>query len=186
MRDLLVNTITDGQQIVSDPTCEQQAAALLSRVYYLRFARPRTEPVLQTPDIRLALFDIERGLNKDIISCEDAMAALNLISVVLFDGGSGQWPHYLAIASGYARARMRGLYRNADGLEELRKLSEKEAFIVKTAIWFEVLASVTIKRKPLLMDIIKRLFKPRQSGIEELSMSPSTPLDILLISSRWC
>jgi hypothetical protein len=170
IRNLIANTIIDGQQIVSNPTNEQAAAALLSHVFYLRFSRPRTELVLEAPDIRLKLIDIERELYKDMVSCENAMAALHLISVVLFDGGTGQWRDYLNIASKFVRARMGGLHHNVNGLEELRKLSEKEAFIVKTAIWFEVLATVTTGEKLQLADIIKQLFKPQQSRIEELGM----------------
>ncbi|XP_006459068.1 hypothetical protein AGABI2DRAFT_191136 [Agaricus bisporus var. bisporus H97] len=131
IRDHIVNTIINNLPYISDPTSEQQAAALLSRVYFQRFARPGNELVLQIPDIRLQLHEVENALNRnggEGGSAEDAMAALHLVSVVLFDGGCGAWIHYLDIAARYVRGKMRGT-TNMGGLAALRKLSEKEAFI---------------------------------------------------------
>ncbi|EKM78083.1 hypothetical protein AGABI1DRAFT_101348 [Agaricus bisporus var. burnettii JB137-S8] len=177
IRDHIVNTIINNLPYISDPTSEQQAAALLSRVYFQRFARPGNELVLQIPDIRLQLLEVENALNRnggEGGSAEDAMAALHLVSVVLFDGGCGAWRHYLDIAARYVRGKMRGRRGNMGGLEALRKLSEKEAFIVKTAIWFDVLASVTTGEEPKLMTIVRSLFEPGQSGIEEVDISSSS------------
>lgn len=176
IRNHIASTITN-EQLVCQPTSEQQAAALLSRVFFLRFARPHNELVLQTPDVRLQLLDVERTLHKDNLSSEDAMAALHLVSVILFDGGHGRWQQYLEIAAVYVRSKMRGLHQNMNALEELRKLSEKEAFIVKTAIWFDVLASVTTRKAPLLLNIVKLLFKPGQSRLEELSSTAAAYRD---------
>ncbi|KXN88625.1 Transcriptional regulatory protein pro-1 [Leucoagaricus sp. SymC.cos] len=168
IRNHIVTTIDAAEKL----TCEQQAAALLSRVHFLRFARPTNQMVLQCEtDVRLQLHEIENALQGTMtLRPEGAMAALHLISVILFDGGhSGSWFKYLNIAALYVKEKMRGLTRINNGIEELRKLGEKEAFIVKTSIWFDVLASVTTGDYPLLLDVVRSLFKPGQSGLMELS-----------------
>ncbi|KAF5359684.1 hypothetical protein D9756_003089 [Leucocoprinus leucothites] len=168
IRDYIANTITSEEL-----TSEQQAAALLSRVHFLRFSRPPEQLVLQSDtNVRLQLFEVENLLNQSASSpkSEDAMAALHLISVILFDGGySGKWREYLTFAANYVKGKMRGMTKFNNGIEELRKLDDKDAFIVKTAIWFDVLASVTTNEPPFLMDIVRSLFKPNQSGLTELS-----------------
>jgi hypothetical protein len=170
IRDQIANTIGATED---ELTCEQEAAALLSQVHYLRFVYAPDQMVLRNAtDVRLQLYKIENALNSDQVSTkpEGAMAALHLISVILFDGGhSGKWLQYLQIAATYVKNKMHGLSRFKNAIEELRRLNDKEAFIVKTAIWFDVLASVTTQEMPLLLDIIRLLFKPNQSGLAELS-----------------
>lgn len=160
--------------LIANPTndkgvsSESQAASLLSEVHFLRFARPPHEPVL--PEVSLKLHELERALTaRRSLNDKDAMAALHLVSVILFDGGHGKWKLYLDTAAAYVKGKMLEAMWNVTGLEKLRKLSEKDAFIVKTAIWFDVLASVTTQERPLLLDVVRMLFKPGQSGLQELS-----------------
>ncbi len=97
------------------------------------------------------------------------MAALHLISIILFDGGhSGKWQHNLRSAANDVREKMREK-KNSNGVRELKRLGDKEAFIVKTTIWFDILVSVTTNESPLLLDVIRSLFKPSQSGLAEFS-----------------
>ncbi|KAJ3565172.1 hypothetical protein NP233_g7807 [Leucocoprinus birnbaumii] len=170
IREHIANTMGMSDE---ELTSEQQAAALLSRVHFLRFASPPEQLVLQSEtDVRLKLMEVETLLNQSVPApkSEDAMAALHLISVILFDGGhSGKWREYLAFAANYVQAKMRGTIKYNNGIEELRRLDDKEAFIVKTAMWFDVLASVTTNESPLLLNIVRSLFKPDQSGLSELA-----------------
>jgi len=97
------------------------------------------------------------------------MAALHLISIILFDGGhSGKWRHNLRSAANDAREKMREK-KNSNGVKELKRLGDKEVFIVKTTIRFDILVSVTTNESPLLLDVIRSLFKPSRSGLAELS-----------------
>ncbi|KAF9451915.1 hypothetical protein P691DRAFT_756906 [Macrolepiota fuliginosa MF-IS2] len=168
IRHLIAGAV--GMGIDRELTHEQQAASLLSQVHFLRFARPSNELVLQTPEVSLRLLDLERALaaRKATLNDNDAMAALHLVSVILFDGGHGKWRMYLETAAAYVRSKMTGLARNMNGMEELRRLSEKDAFIVKTAIWFDVLASVTTGERPLLLEVVRMLFGPGRSSLREL------------------
>jgi len=169
IRDYITTSMIRYEEL----TIEQQAATLLSQVYFLRFCRSHHEFVLRDQtDVRLHVYQIESLLNQSTREPkpEDAMAALHLISVILFDGGnSDKWRQYLDFAARYVKERMRGTRDINGGLERLRELGDKEAFIVKTAIWFDVLASVTTNESPLLLDVVRSLFKPSRSGLAELS-----------------
>jgi len=61
------------------------------------------------------------------------MAALHLISIILFDGGhSGKWQHNLRSAANDVREKMREK-KNSNRVRELKRLGDKEAFIVKSS-----------------------------------------------------
>ena len=177
--DFITTSTIRGEEL----TIEQQAAALLSRVYFLRFSRSHHELVLRDQtDVRLHVLQIESLLNQSTreLKPEDAMAALHLISMILFDGGHGdKWRQYLLFAANYVKERMRETRDKNGGLEKLRELSGKEALIVKTAIWFDVLASVTTIQSPLLLDVVRSLFEPRRSCPAELSNTTFVLMDKL-------
>ena len=177
--DFITTSTIRGEEI----TIEQQAATLLSRVYFLRFSRSHHELVLRDQtDVRLHVLQIESLLNQSTreLKPKDAMAALHLISMILFDGGHGdKWRQYLLFAAKYVKERMRETRDKNGGLEKSRELGGKEALIVKTAIWFDVLASVTTIQSPLLLDVVRSLFEPRRSGPAELSNTTFVLMDKL-------
>lgn len=174
--EFIRNYITTTRSMVitgEESTIEQQAATLLSRVHFLRFSHSHHDLVLRNQTgVYLHVHQIESLLNQSIREPkpEDAMAALHLISMVLCDGGhSDKWRQYLYFAANYVKERMSETREKNGGLEKLGKSGDKEAFIVKTAIWFDVLASVTTNESPLLLDVVRSLFKPSRSGLAELS-----------------
>ncbi|KAF9451908.1 hypothetical protein P691DRAFT_772755 [Macrolepiota fuliginosa MF-IS2] len=161
----IVSTSIDNESI-----CEQ-AVMLLLFVYLFRSMSPTAKLALP-PDARYQTSHIERTLrsHRKLLAADDAMAALHLVSTITFDSRQGNWQEHLETAALYAKARMGG---NRTGFEELRKLSQKDAFIVKTTIWLDVLASVTTREEPLLLEITKFLFGPGRSGQSEpLAASP--------------
>ena len=94
----------------------------------------------------------------------EAMAGLQCISSFLFAGGVGGWDYFLDIACqwvGMVFASFRQIAGDAFLLEELTKMKrEKElgSFIVRTTMWFEVLASVTMGKPPRFLEVYQVLF----------------------------
>ena len=74
----------------------------------------------------------------------DAMAGLHIVSSFLLPGGCGNWDVWLGIALQYVQ-NMLDDPRLYESEEALRRCSESTWFIIKTAMWFDVLASVTTR-----------------------------------------
>ncbi|KAF8656234.1 hypothetical protein AX16_002670 [Volvariella volvacea WC 439] len=92
---------------------------------------------------------------------DDAMAALHAISTYLFDGGLGEWKTWIPLACGFVGQCLESTYRMTPGT--LATLKKKHAFIVKTAIWFDVLSALTLNNSPQLLNLIDLFFHPDES-----------------------
>ncbi|KAE9389319.1 hypothetical protein BT96DRAFT_406784 [Gymnopus androsaceus JB14] len=149
----------------------RHTARLLASVHIQRSQTPGT-PVLGDVSVRerydelLSIFSFAKQRFDD----DDALGALNIISMFLFDGGHGDWERWLQVASIYSnsilgdRSRFHG-YRDA-----LMNCSDKERFIIKTTFWFDVLASVTTMSSPNFVNVIDNLYNPsNQSGVYDVS-----------------
>jgi C6 transcription factor Pro1 len=149
----------------------KNAVKLLASIHAKRFRRPDT-PVLQVydPDTNERLSSLRTLLNQqhDLIT-EDAMAALHVVSSILFDGGRGAWKDWLHVANCYVDNLFARFHGPADALLNCHA---NEAFVVKTAIWFDVLASVTTQRSPHFLEAIRAMFDPNRSGICDASLTP--------------
>ncbi|KAI1797030.1 fungal-specific transcription factor domain-containing protein [Ganoderma leucocontextum] len=87
----------------------------------------------------------------------DAMAGLHIVSSFLFSGGRGGWEVWLDIASQYVLTILND--PDVYGPEEaLRRCSESTRFIIKTTMWFDVLASVTTQQVPRFLEYYRLLF----------------------------
>lgn len=91
---------------------------------------------------------------------DHAMACLHIVSTYLFSGGRGDWNKYLRIALAYVK----NMFENntleyVDPQDVLKKCSETTRFIIKTTIWFDVLASVTTQGVPCFMSTYRNLFE---------------------------
>ncbi|OBZ72172.1 hypothetical protein A0H81_07619 [Grifola frondosa] len=109
----------------------------------------------------------------------DAMAGLHIVSTFLFNGGRGPWDLYLDIASQYVTSVLHD--PNFYGPEDvLKRCSDSTRFIIKTTMWFDVLASVTTQQVPRFLEVYRLLFghaggayiDDPLSGAEEISMLP--------------
>lgn len=111
---------------------------------------------------------------KQQINEGDAMAGLHAVSTILFSGGRGAWDAFLSVASQYVyQVLMNPRYPGPE--EVLRNCSESTRFIVKTTMWFDVLASVTTQQIPRFLMIYRQLFdRTRGAYIEDPSL-PNTP-----------
>ncbi|KAG6813964.1 hypothetical protein H0H92_005219 [Tricholoma furcatifolium] len=148
---------------VSHP-CTRESASLLSSIHYQRFSNPHTI-AFDSEDTKSQLMKIDSLLNRDNLSSGDAMAALHVVSSYLFDGGCGDWNRWIGISCNYVE---RIFSQYASPSEALLRCRPKDAFIIKTSIWFDVLASVTIQNQPRFLRPIRQMFGPTQSKIQEL------------------
>ncbi|KAI0330264.1 hypothetical protein GY45DRAFT_1251195 [Cubamyces sp. BRFM 1775] len=87
----------------------------------------------------------------------DAMAGLHIVSSFLFSGGRGNWEVWLDIACQYVQ-RMLNDQRFYGPEDALKKCSESTRFIIKTTMWFDVLASVTTQTVPRFLETYRALF----------------------------
>ncbi|KAG1781711.1 fungal-specific transcription factor domain-containing protein [Suillus placidus] len=101
----------------------------------------------------------------------DALASLCMVSYFLFSGGQGQWQAFLDSACEFS---IKVLQRNHVAPDwALRSCSDSMRFIIKTSMWFDVLASATLIRRPKFLDILRSLYDPATAvndGRPELSM----------------
>ncbi|KAF5337925.1 hypothetical protein D9758_013108 [Tetrapyrgos nigripes] len=100
----------------------------------------------------------------------DAMAALHVISAFLFDGGRGDWHRWMHVAFYYCQSILDNRQRFRSYRDALVSCTTQENFIIKTFLWFDVLASVSTTKPPLFQNVINEIYNPEQiSGIEDPS-----------------
>lgn len=161
--------------------CYRNAARLLAFIHQKRQAMPSV-PALQDSATRHQYDELKRALSRGSSHTEDgAMASLTVISSFLFDGGKGEWQWWLQVAFQYARVI---LSRYTSPRAALMSCPEKERFLVKTAIWFDVLASVTTREPPLFLETIRELFAPDASGITDLY--EPVPAELSMMTVMGC
>ncbi|KAG5638487.1 hypothetical protein H0H81_012419 [Sphagnurus paluster] len=134
------------------------AAILLASVHYQRYQYPNRR-ALQTQETRNDLDSLWSQVDRQHLTSGDAMAALHVVSSYLFDGGNGAWEQWLQVSCNYVLELVR---KNGGPSRALFVCDAKDAFIIKTSIWFDVLASVTTQKKPLLLHVIEEMFGPRR------------------------
>lgn len=145
----------------------REAACLLSELH--RKTREHGRPgVLAPPDT----VGLHRLLPSNSAANEyEAFAGLCVVSYFLFSGGKGQWQAFLDAACTFSLTLMRtwGGPRRV-----LLTCSESIRFIIKTSIWFDVLASATLVRTPIMLDVVRELYDPNYSEawIDDVPMSP--------------
>jgi len=101
-------------------------------------------------------------------SIDDAMAVLHSVSAYLFNGGDGAWDECIDFAASHVEMLLSTtLFRASNPLQYC---NEKTAFVVKTAIWFDVLASITTGKSPRLRRVIDGLFNPSRAHLQDLGV----------------
>jgi len=153
--DSIVSIIWD---LIHSSDNARQAACLLSNLH--RKAIQQDRPGIMEPEDAGALQRLQNMISLRGPETEgDALAGLCLVSYFLFKGGSGQWQAFLDAACTFS---LRVLNDYGGPSKLLLHCSESLRFIIKTSIWFDVLASATLVRKPRFLDVIKELFTPQQ------------------------
>jgi hypothetical protein len=146
----------------------QKALSLLTSIYYRRQQHPN-QAVLTGSDMHAQLRSLLDELTKGNLDDPDnAIAALHGVSMFLFDGGQGAWLSFLQLASKYVS---KVLHSQAYGnpKDALLYANWKDAFIVKTSIWFDVLASLTTGQAPHFLDEVRAMFNPNFPSVYDPS-----------------
>jgi C6 transcription factor Pro1 len=168
------------ENLQSSPTARDAACMLSSLHKRLNLHGPQTND----PESALQLFRLHQGLvRKADLTEGEAMAALHVVSWVLFNGGSGQWQDFLQIACHYAESVLwHPDYQGPqDALMRCRPITR---FIIKTAMWFDVLASATRVEVPKFLDVFRGLFNPNSAFID--ASSSSVPEELSMLSIMGC
>ncbi|KAI0768033.1 fungal-specific transcription factor domain-containing protein, partial [Trametes elegans] len=133
-------------QCMSYPNNSVDAVGIFNRVKTILFGRRRT----------YSEGDAMSGLHI-AYSEGDAMAGLHIVSSFLFSGGRGNWEAWLDVACQFVRSLFEDprFYGPEDAM---KNCSESTRFIIKTTMWFDVLASVTTQKVPRFMKTYRELF----------------------------
>jgi len=145
----------------------REAVNLLSQIYSKRRQDPDRQVLGDIP-FKTRVEGLQATLTatgRFASSADDAMAALHLVSVFLFDGGQGSWNVFLSVASAYVLALLENPRYHRNYAAALQACGPKDEFIVKTTIWFDVLGSITTQEQPRLLSAIRELFDPNRSHV---------------------
>ncbi|KAG1750871.1 kinase-like domain-containing protein [Suillus lakei] len=115
--------------------------------------------------------DVYTRIQRAPITEGDALASLCMVSYFLFSGGQGQWQAFLDSACEYSIKFLKRKHASPDWA--LRSCSDSMRFIIKTSMWFDVLASATLIRRPKFLEVLRSLYDPSTApdyGRPELSM----------------
>lgn len=136
----------------------RQAACLLSDLHRKSTQRDRLG-IIEPEDVEV-LRRMQMVPFKSPLTEGDALAGLCIVSYFLFSGGKGQWQTFLDAACRYSLSVLNDP-RWGGPRKVLLCCSESVRFIIKTSIWFDVLASATLVREPYFLDVIRELFIPQ-------------------------
>ncbi|EKM58498.1 uncharacterized protein PHACADRAFT_252862 [Phanerochaete carnosa HHB-10118-sp] len=165
--------------LIRQSSSARDAACILAAMHRDRMGMTVTNTVPVPPPQFLIRRLFESLAGKQQINEGDAMAGLHAVSTILFNGGRGAWEAFLAVASQYVyQVLMNPRYPGPE--EVLRNCSESTRFIVKTTMWFDVLASVTTQQIPRFLMIYRQLFdRTRRAYIEDASHPGPPELSML-------
>ncbi|KAJ7126774.1 fungal-specific transcription factor domain-containing protein [Mycena epipterygia] len=165
---------------VTNPGASREAARLLASIHAQR-ANYHSENfiALQATETKSRYNELLEVLKKPSYDEDDALAAISIISSFLFDGGAGAWQAWLELSYTYVD----GIFRvsDRDPRDTLQHCSETTRFIIKTAIWFDVLAAITTQQSPRFLHYIRQLYSPETSGIFDPSLPPSDELSMMSV-----
>lgn len=161
--------------------CVLEAVCLLSSLH--RHALNKGTPNVEVEPLHQNSRALTSLLGKPHLTAGDAMACLTVVSWVLFRGGTGQWQDFLAVACRYSESVLH--HPDFRGPEDaLMQCSESTRFIIKTSLWFDVLAAATRVEVPYFLEVYRKLFDPSTAYID--SASSSVPEELSMMSVMGC
>ncbi|KAJ7306964.1 fungal-specific transcription factor domain-containing protein [Mycena albidolilacea] len=122
-------------------------------------------------------------LTKSQYTKDDACAAICIITSFIFDGGAGAWQAWVGVLCDYVHSVLR---RDPDPRHTFEHCAETTRFIIKVAIWFDVLAAVTTQKAPRLLEYIRKLFSPLESPAVARGGGSLPPLELSMMSVMGC
>lgn len=112
----------------------------------------------------------------------DALASLCMVSYFLFSGGQGQWQAFLDSACQFSLTL---LYQtNSSPAIALLHCHETLRFIIKTSMWFDVLASATLIRRPMFLDVLRSLYSSSTAHFDD--GPAATPRQLSMMDVMGC
>ncbi|KAJ7126697.1 fungal-specific transcription factor domain-containing protein [Mycena epipterygia] len=165
---------------VTNPGVSQDAARLLASIHMQR-ANYRSENfiALQATETRMRYTELLQVLKKSSYNEDDALAAIIIMWSFFFDGGAGAWQAWLELLYTYADYIFR--VSDCDPRDTLQHCPETTRLIIKTAIWFDVLAAITTQQSLRFLHYIRQLYSPETSGIFDPSLPPSEELSMISV-----
>ncbi|KAF8206158.1 fungal-specific transcription factor domain-containing protein [Mycena galopus ATCC 62051] len=174
MRTILLPT-------VSLPSAARDAARLLAAIHFKRANyQSHNFVALQDKETKHRYDELLQVLRNTQHTEDDALAAISIISSFLFDGGVGAWQAWLKVSYDYAC----DVFGRRDPRDTLLTCNETTRFIIKAAIWFDVLAAVTTQETPRFLHFIRLLYSPEASGVYDPSLAP--PPELSMMSVMGC
>lgn len=156
----------------------RQAACLLSDLHRKNTQKDR-QGIIEQEDVE-ALGRMQMVSFKSPLTEGDALAGLCIVSYFLFSGGKGQWQTFLDAACTYSLSVLNDP-RFGGPRRVLLFCSESLRFIIKTSIWFDVLASATLVREPRFLTVIRELFSPQTAFFDGVPVLPETEYSMMSV-----
>ncbi|KAI0925529.1 hypothetical protein AcW1_007951 [Taiwanofungus camphoratus] len=160
-------------RLIQSSQSARDAACVLSALHLQGLRYPSRS---HTSDVSVIYHRIENALtSKHYYNEGDAMAGLHIVSTFLFSGGRGPWETYLNIASKYVDSMLNNpRYYGPDDV--LKRCSDSTRFIIKTTMWFDVLASVTTLQVPRFLETYRLLFGRAGAYIDDPVSAPEVSM----------
>ncbi|KAH0833230.1 hypothetical protein J3R83DRAFT_12290 [Lanmaoa asiatica] len=157
----------------------RQAACLLSNLHRKSIQKDRLG-IIEPEDVE-ALRHMQMVVPlKTPLTEGDALAGLCLVSYFLFSGGKGQWQAFLDAACRYSLSVLNDP-RWGGPRRVLLFCSESLRFIIKTSMWFDVLASATLVREPYFLEVIRELFGPQTAFFDDEPVVSATEYSMMSV-----
>ncbi|KAF7374756.1 hypothetical protein MSAN_00361100 [Mycena sanguinolenta] len=171
---------------VSRPSMAREAARLLAAIHYQRAnCRSYSYIALQDKDTRSQYDELLQMLHKAQHTQDDALAAISIIFCFLFDGGNGEWQKWLSVSFEYACTVFDTRDPREAGSPDPRYIlstcNETTRFVIKVAIWFDVLAAVTTQEVPRFLEFIRTLYSPEASKVYDPSLASTPELSMMTV-----
>jgi hypothetical protein len=162
-----------------------EAACLLSSLHR-RFLNIDS-PSVEAESLHHSSRALTSLVSKSQLTEGDAMAGLHIVSWVLFRGGRGQWQDFLNVACRYSDSVL-GHPQYGGPEDALLRCSPSTRFIIKTSLWFDVLAAATRVEVPYFLKVYRTLFDPNSASIASMegASSSSIPDELSMLSIMGC
>ncbi|OAX42478.1 hypothetical protein K503DRAFT_766748 [Rhizopogon vinicolor AM-OR11-026] len=111
------------------------------------------------------------------VTVGDALASLCMVSYFLFSGGQGQWQAFLDSACHYSLSLLQQMHTSP--AMALMSCSDTVRFIIKTSMWFDVLASATLIRRPMFLEVLRELYGSSTARFDDRPATPFKELSMI-------
>ncbi|EIN10065.1 hypothetical protein PUNSTDRAFT_86611 [Punctularia strigosozonata HHB-11173 SS5] len=166
-----MNTVVKIQYLVADPSVSGVILRFIKQSPLAHLAvcklaslhqNPRNRQALSSgtdEDLPLMLSEAASAMTRSAKRPDlgAALAALQIVSCILFAGGRGPWRDWLDIACQCVSSILDSP-EHGNAADALRKSDDMTRFVVMTTMWFDVLAAVTLMHPPRFLKEYRIIF----------------------------